>query len=207
MKHLRSLILALAVICFVAAPAHAKINTEEQLVTVFYAALLSTMKEGEKLGFEGRYKKLEPIVKKTFNLPLMTRYAIGPAWRTTDKNKRKALIDSFTAFSIATYASRFKKYDGEQFNVLGSKKTRQGLVVVKTELTPKGEEAVALNYLIRKDKQKHSRIADVYLGATISELATRRADFGAVIKRGGPSGIDKIIASLKEKVEVMSNKK
>ncbi|MGE0109336.1 MAG: ABC transporter substrate-binding protein [Bdellovibrionales bacterium] len=172
------------------------------LIESFYATLLETMKQGETLGFEGRYNKLSPVIEKTFNLPLMTRYAVGPSWSKATKAQQESLIKAFTEFSVATYASRFTKYDGEAFLVTGAKPMNARAFMVQTTLTPQGEEAIALNYLLRPDQQKKWRIADVYLDATISELATRRADFGAVIKQGG---LDKLVTSLQDKVAKMKN--
>ena len=208
MKSLRLVLFFAAVFCLCTAPSYAQGTVvpkaqEEILVQNFYDALLSTMKEGEQLGFQGRYDKLAPVIVKTFNMPLMTRYAVGPTWNKTAPQKQQALIDSFTKFSIATYASRFKKFTGEKFEVDGIKTTTNKLQMVQTKLTPKDEAPVELNYLIRKDKNGTPRIADVYLGAGISELATRRAEFTAVIKR---DGTDKLIASLKEKAEDMGKK-
>jgi len=37
------------------------------------------------------------------------------------------------------------------------------------------------------------KVIDVYLNGTISELASRRAEFGAILKSGGP---DALVASL-----------
>ncbi len=170
------------------------------LVKSFYATLEETMKEGPKLGFEGRYKKLEPAVTKAFNLPLMARYAVGLGWNKEPVEEQKKLIEAFSRFSVATYASRFTKYDGEIFQVLGEKPAAGGGVMVETKLKPKDGEAVTLNYLVRNDEAGSPRIMDVYLDAAISELATRRAEFGAVIKR---QGFFALIDSLDEKAKKM----
>ena len=45
-------------------------------------ALVETMKDASRLGVEGRYRKLEPAMRAAFDLPAMTRIAIGPAWTT-----------------------------------------------------------------------------------------------------------------------------
>lgn len=170
------------------------------LVKNFYAQLLETMKQGEKLGFEGRYKKLEPTIKSTFNLPLMAHFAVGPGWNTAAPAAQQKLVDAFSNFSIATYASRFKKFDGEQFDVVGEKPAAQGGVIVETKLTPKGSDPVTLNYLVRPDEHGALRIVDVYLDAAISELATRRSEFTAIVKR---EGFDALVQSLESKTKKM----
>ncbi len=172
------------------------------LVRSFYDTLTEAMKQGPKIGFEGRYKMLEPAVTKTFNLPLMARYAVGLSWSKQKPEEQKALVAAFSRFSVATYASRFTKYDGEKFEVLGEKPAAGGGVMVETRLSPKDGEPVTLNYLVRQDEKGAPRIMDVYLDAAISELATRRSEFGAVIKR---ESFAILIQSLEQKAEKMGS--
>jgi phospholipid transport system substrate-binding protein len=54
-----------------------------------------------------------------------------------------------------------------------------------------------LNYLMRGAGETW-RIVDVYLTGTISELATRRSEFAAVMKTGGPSAL---VDSLRQQAE------
>lgn len=180
--------------------AHAE-TTASDVVKGFYAALVDTMKQGPELGFEGRYKKLEPEVTKAFNLSLMARYAVGPSWAKASPEDQQNLVKEFSNFSVATYASRFSKFDGELFEVKGEKTTANG-IMVETHLTPKDSEPVTLNYLVRKDEEGALRIVDVYLDASISELATRRSEFSSVVKR---EGLAALISSLAEKTKKMGS--
>ncbi len=166
------------------------------VVKTFYDNLLDTMKQGEKLGFEGRFKKLEPAVKTAFNLPLMARFSAGPAWQTAQPDAQQKLLDAFTTFSVANYASQFKKFDGEKFEVIGEKPATGGGMIVETRLIPNGEAPVTLNYLVKADEKGQMRIVDVLLDASISQLATRRSEFTSIIKR---EGFDALISSITEK--------
>jgi len=165
------------------------------VVKNFYTQLTSVMKQGEQLGFAGRYKKLDPVIQKSFNLPLMTKVAVGLVWNSATPAEQQQITSAFSSFSIATYANRFATYDGEQFNVLGEKPTTGGKMV-ETTLKPKDGDAVALNYLMRQDENGAWRIVDVFLNGAISELATRRAEFSSVIKR---DGIGALVNTLGEK--------
>ncbi|MDD5586908.1 MAG: ABC transporter substrate-binding protein [Alphaproteobacteria bacterium] len=170
------------------------------VVKTFYAQLTDTMKQGEQLGFAGRFKKLEPAVRGAFNLPLMARVAAGPAWQKASPAEQEKLVESFSAFSVANYAHQFAKYDGETFDVLGEKPASGGGIIVETTLTPDGGAPVTLNYLVRNDDKGKPRIVDVYLDASISQLATRRSEFSAIIRS---EGWDALIASLNEKTKKM----
>lgn len=197
---LRSFLVLTTLFLFVApGNVHAADASSMAVVREFYASLLDTMKQGETLGFEGRYKKLQPEILKAFDLPLMTRYAAGPAWHKLSDADKTRLVDAFSRFSVATYAHRFPTHRGEVFAVLGERAASNG-VMVDTTLTPKDEAPIALNYLVRKDDKGAPRIADVYLAASISELATRRAEFSAVLKR---EGLEALLSSLEGKIAAM----
>ena len=173
--------------------------TASALVKNFYDQLTNVMKSGEALGFTGRYKKLEPAIKSSFNLPLMTRYAVGTVWVSATPSEQQQLISAFSDFSVATYASRFVKYDGEKFDVLGEKPAADG-VMVETRLTPSGAAPVMLNYLVKKDEKGAYRIVDVFLDGAISELATRRSEFGSIARR---DGIEALVNSISDKSKHM----
>ncbi len=198
-KFFAGLLLALGL--FLATPlAHAETAPAGKVVKDFYDQLTNVMKQGEALGFGGRYKTLEPTIRSAFNLPLMTRYAVGPTWQKAHESERQQLVSAFSDFSIATYASRFAKYDGETFEVLGEKPSSGGGIIVETKLTPKGEEPVSLNYLMRLDDAGVFRIVDVFFYATISELATRRAEFSSIVTN---EGLDALVSTLSEKSKKM----
>ena len=43
-------------------------------------ALLAVMRNGEALGARGRYSQIGPAVARSFDIPFMTRVAVGPGW-------------------------------------------------------------------------------------------------------------------------------
>lgn len=45
-----------------------------------HTSLLDSMRAGSSLAITDRYRKLEPVIEQVFDLPLMTRLAIGPGW-------------------------------------------------------------------------------------------------------------------------------
>jgi phospholipid transport system substrate-binding protein len=94
--------------------------------------------------------------------------------------------------TIATYASRFDGFSGEQFQILETSDRTNGDKIVKTQIVKSDGDTVPLNYLMRKSGADW-KIVDIYLDGTISELANRRAEFGSILKSGGP---DALVVSL-----------
>jgi phospholipid transport system substrate-binding protein len=177
----------------------ASTSTASAVVKNFYARLSDTMKQGDQLGFSGRFKKLQPAVQTAFDMPYMTRVAVGLVWSKATPDEQQQLISAFTDFSVANYAHNFAKDTGVQFDVVDEKPIKDG-VIVETKLTPKDKDPIALNYLMHKDAQGTWRIADVYLDGSISELANRRSEFSAIAAH---DGIPALVNSLGEKSKSM----
>ncbi len=158
------------------------------VVETFYRTLLDVMKQATALGFDGRYRLLQPAIEEAYNLSLMIRLAVGPQWTSLSADQQKRLLEAFKRFTISTYANRFDGYDGEYFEVVSEKAgVANGATLVETRLVTKSE-TVHLNYLLRPDSGKW-QIIDVFLSGTISELATRRAEFTSVLRRDGAEGL------------------
>src|SRR6266508_3874272 len=83
----------------------------------FYGGLLAVMKEAKRLSFDERYKRLAPTITQTFDLGLMTRLAIGPAWTQLGADQQQRLTAAFSRYTISVYANRFDDYGGERFDV------------------------------------------------------------------------------------------
>jgi len=166
-------------------------------ISSFYGALLDTMKQAKQLGLKGRYDKLSPVLAKTYDLMSMSRIAVGPGWAALSQQQQLAIVNAFTRMTVATYASRFDGFSGEQFEVLETSDRPNGDKIVKTRIVQSDGKTVALNYLMRRDGADW-RIVDVYLDGTISELANRRAEFGAILKSGGT---DALVGSLVKKAD------
>jgi phospholipid transport system substrate-binding protein len=172
-------------------------GTASQTVQAFHAELLDVMKNAAALGVRGRYQKLEPVVQRTFDLPFMTKLSIGPAWGRLDPEQKQAAARAFGRYVTATYANRFDGYGGEQWPVLGETKIKHG-VLVRTQIVRQGAEPVSINYHMHFHEPW--QIRDIYLSGTISELATRRSEFAAILRT---QGVDGLIATLNKKADAL----
>ena len=171
-----------------AAPTPAAIDT----IKSFYDTLLSVMQQAKALGLKGRYEKLNPAIRKAFNLPLMTQISVGPDWQKLSPEEQKSLIAAFSDFSVSTYAARFDGYSGEHFDVDPNPTPTAKGVIVNTKLVKTSGKPVQLNYLMR-DGDAGWQILDVFLEGTISELATRRSEFSSVLRHDGAQALIQLI--------------
>jgi phospholipid transport system substrate-binding protein len=155
-------------------------------IDAFDQALIEMLKAGPALGPKGRYQKLAPTIQASFDLPLMTQFAVGPSWASMSDADHQALIMAFGRLSTASYARNFDKYNGEKFQVDPSVTTRGPDKIVKSQLIS-GGKVVNLTYRMRQAGGAW-KIVDVYFDA-ISQLTTRRSDFAAPLAAGGAKGL------------------
>jgi phospholipid transport system substrate-binding protein len=177
---------------FAAVQAHAS-ERPETTIAVLNAKLLDTMRQAQQLGVQGRYDALAPVLSKTYDIPTMSRIAVGQNWDALDAVQKAAVTESFARMMIATYAKRFDGFSGEAFQIV-EVTDRSSDKMIKTQIVQSNGKPIAINYLMRKSGPEW-RVVDVYLDGTISELASRRAEFTSILKSGGP---DALIASLRK---------
>ena len=165
------------------------------VVEGFHAALLDTMRNARALGARGRERRLRPAMQAAFDLPAMTRIAVGPPWTGLAEGERQALVSAFSDWVVATYANRFDGYSGESFVTEGESALKTGDRMVRTQLQRPNDPPVQLNYLLRGGDDRW-RVVDIYLSGTISELASRRAEFTALLREGGA---ERLVAELRRR--------
>ena len=173
-------------------------NPEDSL-RGFYDTLLGTMKQGRTLGHSGRYARIEPVVNRLFDIPFMARLATGPAWAGLNPGQQQQIAAAFGRYISATYADRFDSYSGERLEVAGQQPSAAG-IIVQTRIVKSSGEPVSIDYLMHQGGAGWT-IADVYLDGSISQLATERSEFDAIVRR---QGVDGLIATLNRKVDFLT---
>ncbi len=164
-----------------------------------YAALLSTMKNGGTLGESGRFAKLAPVIRSSFDVASMARLSVGASWSGLSEAQRQEVTESYGRYISAIYADRFDSYNGQKLEVTGEQPAPFGLMV-KSRIIKSNGEPVEVDYVMRQNGESWL-IADIYLDSAISEVATRRSEFAATLKT---QGIDGLIAALNRKADSLT---
>ena len=180
-------------------PVHAASATGGDAVQGLYDALISTMKNGRVLGQSGRFTQLEPVIRRTFDIPAMARLSVGPSWASLTEAQRQQVTESFARYISAIYADRFDSYAGQKLHVTGEQPAAAG-VMVKSQIVKANGEPVKIDYMMRRSADNWL-ISDIYLDGAISEVATRRSEFAAILKN---EGIDGLIAALNRKADILT---
>jgi len=189
-------VLGLAMVSY---PAHAAPASGGDTVQSLYDALLSTMKNGRTLGQSGRFKQLESVIRRTFDIPSMARLSVGSSWATLTEAQRQQVTESLGRYVSAIYADRFDSYAGQRLQVTGEQLAAAG-VMVRSQIVKTNGELVTVNYMMHRNGNSWL-ISDIYLDGAISEVATRHSEFAAILKS---QGIDGLIAALNRKADILT---
>jgi phospholipid transport system substrate-binding protein len=171
-----------------------------EIVENLHTTLLAVMKDGVQIGYKGRYDRLEPVIKASFDLPFISRTVMGRYWETLNQEQRSKFIDTFSELSIATYAGNFDSYSGERFKTISEKEVSGGRIQVQTRLIKSDGGEIPLDYILHRiDYQWH--IINV-IAEGVSDLALKRAEYSAFIKN---KGFDALLVKLNEKIAQYSH--
>jgi phospholipid transport system substrate-binding protein len=180
-------------------PVHAAAASGGETVQGLYDALLSTMKNGRTLGLSGRFTQLEPVIRRTFDISAMARLSVGASWTALTEAQHQQLTESFARYISAIYADRFDSYAGQKLQVTGEQPAVAG-VILRSQIIKANGELVKVDYMMRRSGETWL-ISDIYFDGAISEVATRRSEFSAVLKS---QGIDGLIAALNRKADMIT---
>jgi phospholipid transport system substrate-binding protein len=180
-------------------PVHAAPASGGDTVQDLYDALLNTMKNGRTLGRSGRFTQLAPVIRRSFDIASMARLSVGASWAGLSEAQRQQVSESFGRYISAIYADRFDSYDGQKLEVTSEQPAPSG-VMVKSQIIKANGEPVKVDYMMRRNGENWL-IGDIYLDGAISEVATRRSEFSAILRN---DGIDGLIAALNRKADMLT---
>jgi phospholipid transport system substrate-binding protein len=169
------------------------------VVEKLHTTLLAVMKDGDKIGYQGRFEQLAPVINSSFDMPFISRTALGKYWETLNNEQRSRFVEAFTRMSIATYAANFDSYSGERFKTVGVKDVAGGRILVQSQLTKSDGGRVQLDYLLHRAGSQW-RIVNI-IAEGVSDLALKRADYSAFLKN---NGFEALLKRINEKISQYS---
>ena len=185
---MRGILLALSLFvlagpCVAADEGSTDATSPETVVEELHAALIHIMRHGRELGYDGRFRYLQPVVAETHDLPYIARLVLGRHWRELEPGQRTEFVDVFTRLVLATYADQFRSYDGERFETLEVKPLPRKRMLVETRLVESDGDQVDFDYMLH---QRNGRWLIINIVADgVSDLAMKRTEYGALLAQQG----------------------
>ncbi len=184
----------------VTAPAEKITDPAALVIEKLNTVLVECMQRSDELGYGGRYRLLEPVMKKTFYYSLMVRKSTGSFWKDMTEEQQKELLEKYITWSIATYADRFSTYKSQQFIVVSTEPVHKKYRRVIVHIVKKNKKKRILEYLLIEDKATGAwRIIDIRVKG-VSQLALTRAQFKSILKKQGVGGLLKLLDKKIKKV-------
>jgi phospholipid transport system substrate-binding protein len=150
-----------------------------------------------------RADKFQEILETSFNVKAGAKFVLGRYWKLASEEQKEEFLNLFKATTVASYATRFKEYTSQKFEITGSRLEGDGGVTVLSKIIrPKGPE-ISIDWKIF-EKNGEMRIYDVVLEG-ISMSVTLRSEYAAVIQQGGGQ-IQALIKALEKKLHSYSVK-
>ncbi len=142
-----------------------------------------------------RHVNFRDLYLNSFDNYYISRFVLGRYWKRLDSDMRKQFVKSFNNYIVATYAPKFKGWQGT-FKAVDSL-IENNYYNVKMNVLNEDGPTLKLMWKIYLDKNKNFKILDVNIDG-VSMLVTQRAEFMSVIKNN-PKGVIGLIEAMDAK--------
>lgn len=167
----------------------------EDVIHALQETFIHAMKKGDELGYRGRLELLTPVIDRSHDIDTIIRSALGANWNTLNEDQQQSITKTFRRLSIATYAERFNRYNGEQFQIIEQRSLPRDQILVRSKLIQADSNPINFDYVLRQNKEGWQIINILVDG--VSDLALKRAEYNAILKR---DGFPALIAMLEQKI-------
>lgn len=166
------------------------------VVNELQQGIVSILQSSDNVSFSWRYESFRKLVDRTHDMAFISRLTVHRAWPSLTETQQSELIERLARLSAATYASRFRSYSKQQFQILGEHEQARGNKLVKAQLVTLDGKQVSFEYLLHKVNDDWLIVNIIVDG--VSDLALKRAEYSGYVRSGG---YDELIQSLDRQIE------
>ena len=123
------------------------------------------------------------FIELGFDVPIVGRFALGPYWRTASEEQRQEYLTVFTDYIVNTYATRFRQYSGESFEVGGTREINDSETIVTSTIIRPKKEDISVDWHVRDNNGTYKIIDILFEGLRLG--LSLRDEFSSVIRAGG----------------------
>jgi len=172
-------------------------SNPESLINDLGSKTISLLQQ-KQLAEADREKQFRSLLHEGFDMGQMSRFVLGPYWRTASDQQRQEFVKLFEDYIVTAYSGRFSQYSGEQFKVVGSRQEGDGALVNSQILRANGGPPIKVDWRVGKEGADF-KIDDVVVEG-VSLLVTQRQEFASVIQRNGGQ-LDALLKLMREKTQ------
>ncbi len=177
-------------------PSAALAETASEFVTILADSAIEGLAD-QSLSSDARVRRVYNILAAGFDLPLISRFVLGPQWGRATAEQRAEYGVLFEQYLVNTYASRLGQYGGESFQIKGEHVVGKNKdTIVSSEIIQKKGSIINVDWRIRGSAGAYKVVDIIFEG--ISLVITQRDEFAAVMRREGV-GIEGLLAELRNR--------
>lgn len=153
---------------------------------------------------EQRNQQFRQMLRDSFDLMTIGRFALGRNWRAATPEQQKEYMGLFEELVVRTYSDRFALYTGEGFRVRNVRPEGEKDFIVNSDIThPDGSPPTTVDWRLRQKSGKLGIIDVVVEGVSMS--VTQRQEYASVIERNG-GNIDALLDMMRERIKAPTSK-
>ena len=131
-----------------------------------------------------RQERFRGMLRNGFDIDGVSAFLLGPFRRQATSNDLSSFREALEDNVVATYAWRFGSYNGQRFEVLGTRDGRRKRKVVSSVIeAADGSDSIAVDWVLSPVDESW-RIFDIVIEG-LSMLVTQRDEYASVIRRNG----------------------
>ena len=155
---------------------------KEQIVPVMKTKITDVLAllQDKSLNKENKPAKIFLIMDELFDYPLMSRIALGNAWKSIDKMQQDEFVKRFETKLKNSYIDKLELYTDEKVEVIEAKEVKSNRIQLLTHVIGK-EETYKINYKFYKAQNGEWFIYDVDI-IGVSIIQTYRQQFAGFLK-------------------------
>ncbi len=164
-------------------------------VESLHRVILEAMRMPGDAAYPDRLATLDPVVRALFDFPTIARLVLGSHWRSLSGADRERFLDTFTRYSVASYAAEFDSFSGHEFETRDVKMQRENIAIVRAALTSGAGETHDFAYQLREKRDRWLIVGVAVDG--VNDIALKRSQYDAILKK---NGFEALLETLEEKI-------
>ena len=147
---------------------------------------------------DSNFDFVHDTIKKTYDSKKMGRMIVGQNWKKQDQNMKDEFIKVFEKYIAYNYIRRFSKLKKIEFEILNTKIIGEKYKLTNVNLLTNSKDKISISYLLHLTENEW-KIFDVLIDGSISEVATKKAEFSDTINN---NGLQHLISILQKKIKI-----
>lgn len=140
--------------------------------------------------------KLRAIFADVADIDWIGKFVLGKYWQTLNEPQKVKYLQQYRKYLFASYVPLFREYNGQKFDIRGSKDLNVDQYLVSTEIKAAEENASPYKVEYRLKYENGSfKMRDI-IAEGVSMISTQRSEFASIMNNGG---FESLIQKLQDK--------